>query len=125
MKIRIENIECRFIHDTYEFVKWYPNSYYGAEAKLEKEGYKRISSEDGKFSLAKDHHYIDSSCFKNPEGCYVIAIITYDDNENCTEIRSVGDRLLKLTGEERMYFFEVYHYADRQIKKEKLNKEEE
>jgi hypothetical protein len=24
-----------------------------------------------------------------------------------------------------MYFFEVYHYADRQIKKEKLNKEEE
>jgi hypothetical protein len=125
MKIRIENIECRFSQNQYEFVKWYPNTYYGQEATLQEDGYKLVKVDEKRFSLTKNNHFIDGSCFQNPEGCYVIAMITYDDSEDCTEIRSIGDRLLTLSREERMYFFEVYHYADRQIKKEKLNKEEE
>jgi hypothetical protein len=34
MKIRIDNIECRFSHGRYDIIKWYPNDYYGKEEKM-------------------------------------------------------------------------------------------
>ena len=123
MKIRIENIECRFSQNQYEFVKWYPNKYYGTKAQLIAEGYKLIVSQDDDFSLVKHNHHIHGSCFQSPESCYVIATIVYDKNEYCTEIQSVGSRLLDLTKKERNNFFEVYAYADKQIKKENKNKD--
>ena len=123
MKIRIENIECRFTQNQYEFVKWYPNKYFGTKAQLIAEGYELIVSQDDDFSLVKYNHHIHGSCFQSPESCYVIATIVYDKNEHCTEIKSVGSRLLDLTKKERMYFFEVYHYADKQIKKENKTKD--
>jgi hypothetical protein len=123
MKIRIENIECRFAQNQYEFVKWYPNKYYGTKAQLIAEGYELIVSQDDDFSLVKHNHHIHGSCFQSPESCYVIATIVYDKNEYCTEIKSVGSRLLDLTKKERNNFFEVYAYADKQIKKENKNKD--
>ena len=123
MKIRIENIECRFAQNQYEFVRWYPNKYFGTKAQLMAEGYELIVSQDDDFSLVKHNHHIHGSCFQSPESCYVIATIVYDKNEYCTEIKSVGSRLLDLTKKERMYFFEVYRYADKQIKKENKNKD--
>ncbi len=123
MKIRIENIECRFTQNQYEFVKWYPNKYFGTKAQLIAEGYELIVSQDDDFSLVKHNHHIHGSCFQSPESCYVIATIVYDKNEHCTEIKSVGSRLLDLTKKERNNFFEVYHYADKQIKKENKNKD--
>jgi hypothetical protein len=123
MKIRIENIECRFSQNQYEFVKWYPNKYFGTKAQLIAEGYELIVSQDDDFSLVKHNHHIHGSCFQFPESCYVIATIVYDKNEHCTEIKSVGNRLLGLTKKERNYFFEVYQYADKQIKKENKNKD--
>jgi len=123
MKIRIENIECRFTQNQYEFVKWYPNKYFGTKDKLIAEGYELIVSQDDDFSLVKHNHHIHGSCFLSPESCYVIATIVYDKNEHCTEIKSVGNRLLGLTKKERNYFFEVYQYADKQIKKENKNKD--
>ena len=122
MKIRIENIECRLSQNQYEFVKWYPNKYFGTKAQLIAEGYELIVSQDDDFSLVKHNHHIHGSCFQSPESCYTIATIVYDKNERCTEIQSVGSRLLDLTKKERIYFFEVYHYADKQIKKENKNK---
>ena len=123
MKIRIENIECRFSQNQYEFVKWYPNKYFGTKAQLIAEGYELIVSQDDDFSLVKHNHHIHGSCFQNPESCYTIATIVYDKNEYCTEIKSVGSRLLDLTKKERNNFFEVYQYADKQIKKENKNKD--
>jgi len=123
MKIRIENIECRLSQNQYEFVKWYPNKYFGTKAQLIAEGYELIVSQDDDFSLVKHNHHIHGSCFLNPESCYTIATIVYDKNEHCTEIQSVGSRLLDLTKKERNNFFEVYHYADKQIKKENKNKD--
>jgi hypothetical protein len=123
MKIRIENIECRFSQNQYEFVKWYPNKYFGTKSQLMAEGYELIVSQDDDFSLVKHNHHIHGSCFQFPESCYVIATIVYDKNEHCTEIKSTGSRLLDLTKKERMYFFEVYHYADKQIKKENKTKD--
>ena len=123
MKIRIENIECRISHNQYEFVKWYPNKYYGTKAQLIADGYELQPIHDHGFVLTKGNHTIYDSCFLNPEGCYTIATIVYDKNEHCTEIKSVGSRLLGLTKKERNNFFEVYHYADKQIKKENKNKD--
>ena len=123
MKIRIENIECRFAQNQYEFVKWYPNKYFGTKAQLIADGYELIVSQDDDFSLVKHNHHIHGSCFQSPESCFTIATIIYDKNEYCTEIKSVGSRLLDLTKKEKNYFFEVYHYADKQIKKLNKNKD--
>ena len=121
MKIRIENIECRFSQNQYEFVRWYPNKYYGTKNKLIEEGYKLHNIHDDNFILTKGNHTIHDSCFLNPESCFTIATIVYDKKEYYTEIKSVGNRLLGLTKKERNYFFEVYKYADKQIKKENKN----
>ena len=118
MKIRIENIECRFSQNQYEFVRWYPNKYYGTKSQLIAEGYELHNIHDDNFILTKGNHTIHDSCFLNPESCYVIATIVYDKKEYYTEIKSVGNRLLGLTKKERNYFFEVYKYADKQIRKE-------
>jgi hypothetical protein len=118
MKIRIENIECRFSQNQYEFVRWYPNKYFGTKDKLIAEGYKLHNIHDDNFILTKGNHTIHDSCFLNPESCYTIATIVYDKKEYYTEIKSVGNRLLGLTKKERNYFFEVYKYADKQIRKE-------
>ncbi len=122
MKIRIENIECRFAQNRYEFVKWYPNKYYGTKNKLIAEGYELHNIHDDNFILTKGNHTIHDSCFLNPEGCFTIATIVYDKKEYYTEIKSVGSRLLDLTKKERNNFFEVYQYADKQIRKESKNK---
>jgi len=122
MKIRIENIECRFSQNQYEFVRWYPNKYFGTKDKLIAEGYQLHNIHDDNFILTKGNHTIHDSCFLNPESCFTIATIVYDKKEYCTEIKSVGNRLLGLTKKERNYFFEVYQYADKQIKKENKNK---
>jgi hypothetical protein len=118
MKIRIENIECRFSQNQYEFVRWYPNKYYGTKNKLIEEGYQLHNIHDDNFILTKGNHTIHDSCFLNPESCFTIATIVYDKKEYYTEIKSVGNRLLGLTKKERNYFFEVYKYADKQIRKE-------
>jgi len=118
MKIRIENIECRFSQNQYEFVRWYPNKYFGTKDKLIAEGYELHNIHDDNFILTKGNHTIHDSCFLNPESCFTIATIVYDKKEYYTEIKSVGNRLLGLTKKERNYFFEVYKYADKQIKKE-------
>ena len=118
MKIRIENIECRLSQNQYEFVRWYPNKYYGTKNKLIAEGYELHNIHDDNFILTKGNHTIHDSCFLNPESCFTIATIVYDKKEYYTEIKSVGNRLLGLTKKERNYFFEVYKYADKQIRKE-------
>jgi hypothetical protein len=121
MKIRIENIECRFSQNQYEFVRWYPNKYYGTKAQLIAEGYELHNIHDDNFILTKGNHTIHDSCFLNPESCFTIATIVYSKKEYYTEIKSVGNRLLGLTKKERNYFFEVYKYADKQIRKESKN----
>jgi hypothetical protein len=123
MKIRINNIECRFSHGRYDIIKWYPNDYYGKEEKMiEEEGYERIEYGSGGFGLKKDHHTIDSSCFQNPESCYTVAYLEYDDDEQCCDLTTVGPRLLKLKKKDRKAFFQVYKIADEAIRLEKKRK---
>ena len=125
MRIRINQFECRFSQRRYEIVKWYPNEYYNAEQKLIEEGYAKVEFENGNWSMKKDYHSISSSCFKNPESCFTVATLHYDDGEGCCDMQTVGPRLLQLSKPEREDFFAVYEYAEDRIREEELNKEQD
>jgi hypothetical protein len=125
MKIRINNIECRSNQDRYEIVKWYPNTYYGAEQRLIEEGYERVEYPNNRWQLKRDWHNIDMSCFINPESCYTIATLEYDDDEMCCDMTTVGPRLLELDKKERDNFFTVYKLAEEMIKEENESEEDE
>jgi hypothetical protein len=125
MRIRIDNIECRHSQGRYEIVKWYPNSYYGAEEKMIEEGFERVVFPDGKWALKKDWSTIHGGCFANPESCYTIATLKWHASEYCNDLISVGSRLLDLSKEEQAAFFEVYRYAEDRIKQENLEEDED
>lgn len=111
--IRIENIELRrtsYKENPYEFVKWYPNTYYKQEEKMLSEGYT-----DTGHSLRKGNVSVSYSCFENPESCYVVAWLK-KDKEGCY-LQTVGDRLLELSKEERNTFFDIYKKADKKLNK--------
>jgi hypothetical protein len=125
MRIRINDIECRFSQERYEIVKWYSNTYYGAEDRLISEGYEKVSYPNDRWQMKKDWHNIDMSCFVNPESCYTIATLHYDSDEGCCDMKTVGPRLLELSKTERADFFAVYEYAEDKIREEELARTEE
>jgi hypothetical protein len=118
MRIRINNIECRFSQSRYEIVKWQPNHYYGKLQEYLDSGY---DLEDG--FLCYTTHRIQASIFERPETCYTIATLYYDADEACCDLKSVGARLLDLDRTERVDFFAVYEYAEDRIKEEELSKQ--
>ena len=125
MRIRINNIECRFSQERYEIVKWFTNPHYGAEERYIADGYERVESNDGRWSISKPGHSIHSSCFQNPESCYTIATLRYRSGEGNCDLTTVGDRLLELSKAERNDFFAVYEYAENRIREEAMAKQEE
>lgn len=125
MRIRINNIECRFNQGRYEIVKWFTNSHYGAEERYLADGYERVTNPDGTWSMSTRTHGIHSSCFQNPESCYTIATLNYRKGEGNCDLTTVGNRLLELSKPERVDFFAVYEYAEDRIREEELAREEE
>ena len=122
IKVRINNLECRFSQNRYEIVKWSPNPYYDSEDKLIEEGFEKILHPDGSFKLTKDFYSIHESCFKNHESCYTIATLVYDESEGCCDLHTVGSRLLELDEGERIDFFKVYENSEELIINESKNK---
>jgi hypothetical protein len=120
MRIRINNIECRFSQGRYEIVKWQPNHYYGKREEYLAEGW---WSEDG--FLRRNNTSIQETFFDRPEGCYTVATLQYDADEACCDLKTVGARLLGLDRTERVDFFAVYEYAENRIKEEEMAREEE
>ena len=124
MKIRIDNIECRFSQGRYEIIKWFTNEYYGAEEKMIADGWEHVEV-DGKFhGLRKDNYTITASCFKNPESAYTVATLHYNDDEGCCNMTTVGTRLLYLKKADRKVFFKVYKLAEKAIRRENQNEDE-
>lgn len=125
MKIRVDNIECRCRNGRYEIIKWYPNSYFGAEEKMIAEGYEKVEYGNGEWSMKKDYHSVHESCFKNPESAYTVATLEYDVNEGCCDMTTVGPRLLELKKKDRKIFFKVYKLAEKAIRKENRRLDDE
>ncbi len=120
MKIRINQIECRFSQGRYEIVCWQPNSYYNKQEEYLADGWER----SGGF-YRKNNTSISEQCFVNPETCYTVATLHYDDDEGCCDMRTVGPRLLQLDREQREDFFAVYELAEDRIPKQETNTEED
>ena len=120
MRIRINDIECRFSQGRYEIVKWQPNHYYGKKAEYLEGGW---ISDSGFLRL--NNTSIQESIFDYPESCYTIATLHYDDDEGCCDLKTVGPRLLNLDKPDRADFFAVYEYAEDRIKEEELARTEE
>lgn len=129
MKIRVDNIECRrrgVCRDgRYEIIKWYPNEYYGAEEQMIADGWEHIEVDGKFFGLRNNNCTVTASCFKNPESAYTVAILEYDDSEGCCDMTTVGTRLLKLKKKDRKAFFKVYKLAEKAIRRENQDSDDE
>lgn len=116
-KKRIGTLEfrlCSYLCDYpevpgWEIVKYYPNCYYGKE-----DGYIYVGA--GRYQDKEwPNHYVSESCFRHKESCYTIASWHWDDREHIYELRSIGNRLLDLTEEERTIFWQIYEYGEKFI----------
>lgn len=123
MKIRINNIGARkpaYIgqppKDAYRrlsIVQYYPNQYYGKLEEYLADGWEYV--DDGT-RLRKDNCSISASMFNLEELCMSIADIEYDPSEGCTDLETVGERILYLSKQNREDFFEVYELAARKLR---------
>jgi len=120
MKVRINQIECRFSQGRYEIVCWQPNSYYNKQEEYLANGWKRS---DGFY--CKNNTSISEKCFVNPETCYTIATMHYDADERCCDMRTIGPRLLQLDCKHREDFFTVYELAEERIAEQETNTEDD
>jgi hypothetical protein len=120
MKIRINQIECRFSQGRYEIVRWQPNSYYNKQEEYLADGWER----SGGF-YRKGFTSVSEGCFGNPETCYTIATLHYVDGEGCCDMKTIGPRLLELDRTDREDFFAVYELAEDRIREEARNRETE
>jgi hypothetical protein len=113
MKIRINNIECRFGQGRYEIVKWQPNGYYNKQEEYLADGWEL----DGGF-FRRNNVSIQASIFDSPEHCHTVATMHYDAGEGCCDMKTVGPRLLDLNKMDRKDFFAVYELTEKRIRKE-------
>lgn len=120
MRIRINNIECRFSQGRYEIIKWQPNCYYGKKQEYLDNGYEEVNG-----FLRYNNHSIQATFFDREETCYTVATLKYDADEYCCDMSTVGPRLLELDKKEREDFFTVYEYAEDRIREEAVATEEE
>ena len=119
--IRINDIEFRTTADAKgEFICWSPNPDYGKlEAYLNcgwvDEGDNTIvQTEPYRLSMAK-------SMFELKETCCVVAWLKYDEKNEVCDLKTVGDRVLRL--ENIQDFMDVYKIADKKMKE--MNKRDE
>lgn len=120
INIRINDIEFRTTADTKgEFVRWSPNPDYGKLDEYLKDGWVDegdmiVQTELYKCSRSK-------SLFELKEFCYVVAWLKYDEKDEVCDLKTVGDRMLRL--ENIHDFMDVYKIADKKMKE--MNKQNE
>ena len=66
---------------------------------------------------------MSKSIFELEEICYVIAWLKYDNKNEVCDLKTVGDRLLRLKNVSD--FMEVYKIADRKMLEINTNREEQ
>jgi len=123
MKIRINNIGARppvyigkppaDVHRRLSIVQYYPNQYYRKLEEYLADGWEYV---DNNTRLKKDNCLIGVSSFNNEELCMVVADVEYDSSEDCTDLKTVGERVLNLSKQNREDFFEVYELAARKLR---------
>ena len=123
MKIRINNIGARppvYIgkppknaYRILSMVQYYPCQYYGKLEEYLADGWEYV---DEGTRLRKDNCTISKSFFDKEELLMGIADLEYDSSEDCTNLETVGERVLNLSNKNREDFFEVYELAARKLR---------
>ena len=122
MKIRIDNIGVQpptyigkppeDVDNRLVIVQYFPNPRYGKMQELIDDGWK----DDGDF-VRKDICSIHKNCFEGEENNMVIADLVYKPKEEDTVLKTIGERVLDLSPEDRETFFEVYAIAAKRLTK--------
>jgi hypothetical protein len=121
INIRINNIGAKIptyigtppinAHRILSIVQYYPCSYYGKLEEYLDDGWEKNDT-----YLQKNNSSISLSLFSIEELSISIAKIEYNPRELCTDLTSVGERLLHLTKKDREDFFEVYELATHKLR---------
>ena len=123
MKIRIDNIGAQpptYISNPPEdldnrlvIVEFFPNEKYGRlQEYIDILGWEN----DGEY-IRKNMCSIHKNCFEGKENNIVIADLIYNSKEEDTVLKTVGERVLDLSPEDRETFFEVYAIAAKKLTK--------
>lgn len=123
MKIRIDNIGAQpptYIGNPPEdldnrlvIVEFFPNEKYGRlQEYIDILGWEN----DGDY-IRKNMCSIHKNCFEGKENNIVIADLVYNPKEEDTVLKTVGERVLDLSPEDRETFFEVYAIAAKRLTK--------
>lgn len=122
MKIRIDNIGVQpptyigkppeDVDNRLVIVQYFPNPRYGKMQSYIDDGWK----DDGDF-VRKDICSIHKKCFEGEENNMVIADLVYKPKEEDTVLKTIGERVLDLSPEDRETFFEVYAIAAKRLTK--------
>jgi hypothetical protein len=123
MKIRIDNIGAQpptYIGNPPEdldnrlvIVEFFPNEKYGRlQEYIDILGWEN----DGEY-IRKNMCSIHKNCFEGKENNIVIADLVYNPKEEDTVLKTVGERVLDLSPEDRETFFEVYAIAAKRLTK--------
>jgi hypothetical protein len=111
MNIRIDNIGVQpptyfgtppeDVDNRLVIVKFFPNEKYGRLQEY----------------IRKNMCSIHKNCFEGKENNIVIADLVYNSKEEDTVLKTVGERVLDLSPEDRETFFEVYAIAAKRLTK--------
>lgn len=112
INIRINDIEFRTTADTRgEFVRWSPNPDYGKLDEYLKDGW--VDEGDRVVQTTSYGSSIAKSIFELEETCYVVAWLKYDEKDEVCDLKTVGDRMLRLDNIQD--FMDVYKIADKKM----------
>jgi hypothetical protein len=123
MNIRIDNIGVQpptyfgtppeDVDNRLVIVKFFPNEKYGRlQEYIDVLGWEN----DGEY-IRKNMCSIHKNCFEGKENNIVIADLVYNSKEEDTVLKTVGERVLDLSPEDRETFFEVYAIAAKRLTK--------
>ena len=112
ISIRINDIQFRNTTDTRgEFIRWSPNPDYGKLEDYLKDGW----VDEGDMIVQTELYRCSrsKSMFELKEFCYVIAWLEYDNKDEVCDLKTVGDRMLRL--ENIRDFMDVYKIANEKM----------
>ena len=122
ISIQINDIQFRTTTETNgEFLCWSPNSYYGKLEEYLKNGW--VDKGDRVVQTEPYGSSMSKTLFELKETCYVVAWLKYDNKNHVCDLKTVGDRLLRL--ENVSDFMEVYKIADRKMMEMNTNQDEQ
>lgn len=102
-----------------QILNYYPNELFNLKDEYIKKGYIEKSG-----FLEYERYKINIECFNSQECCYVLADVYVDFRETDIYLKTIGNRVLELSKDELIIFFEVYKNSDTFLRNKYLKSED-